>query len=69
MISAPVSQVFVVGEQSILRALRAYNFTKAQLRGELPQEGWDYVTMDSAARRLYIGRGDHIDVTLMRETL
>jgi DNA-binding beta-propeller fold protein YncE len=25
-------------------------------------EGWDYVTMDSAARRLYIGRGDHIDV-------
>ena len=25
-------------------------------------EGWDYVTMDSDARRLYIGRGDHIDV-------
>lgn len=25
-------------------------------------EGWDYVTMDSAARRLYIGRSDHIDV-------
>jgi DNA-binding beta-propeller fold protein YncE len=25
-------------------------------------EGWDYVTMDSAARRLYIGRDDHIDV-------
>jgi len=25
-------------------------------------EGWDYLTMDSAARRLYIGRGDHIDV-------
>src|SRR5713101_3044094 len=25
-------------------------------------EGWDYVTMDSDARRLYIGRGNHIDV-------
>ena len=25
-------------------------------------EGWDYVTMDSTARRLYVGRGDHIDV-------
>jgi len=25
-------------------------------------EGWDYVTMDSQARRLYIGREDHIDV-------
>jgi DNA-binding beta-propeller fold protein YncE len=25
-------------------------------------EGWDYVTMDSDARRLYIGRDDHIDV-------
>jgi DNA-binding beta-propeller fold protein YncE len=25
-------------------------------------EGWDYATMDSSARRLYIGRGDHIDV-------
>ena len=25
-------------------------------------EGWDYVTMDSDARRLYIGRADHIDV-------
>ena len=25
-------------------------------------QGWDYMTMDSAARRLYIGRGDHIDV-------
>jgi len=25
-------------------------------------EGWDYVTMDSASRRLYIGRDDHIDV-------
>ena len=24
--------------------------------------GWDYVTMDSNARRLYIGRDDHIDV-------
>jgi hypothetical protein len=40
MISAPVSQVFVVGEQSILRALRAYNVTKAQLRGELPTCLW-----------------------------
>jgi DNA-binding beta-propeller fold protein YncE len=25
-------------------------------------EGWDYVTMDSDARRVYIGRDDHIDV-------
>src|ERR1700726_80817 len=25
-------------------------------------EGWDYVTMESASRRLYIGRDDHIDV-------
>jgi len=25
-------------------------------------EGWDYVTMDSDSRRLYIGRDDHIDV-------
>src|ERR1700688_3312760 len=25
-------------------------------------EGWDYVTMDSDVRRLYIGRDDHIDV-------
>lgn len=25
-------------------------------------EGWDYVTIDSDARRLYIGRDDHIDV-------
>src|SRR5580704_30608 len=25
-------------------------------------EGWDYVTMDSESRRLYIGRDDHIDV-------
>jgi DNA-binding beta-propeller fold protein YncE len=25
-------------------------------------EGWDYVTMDSDARHLYIGRDDHIDV-------
>ena len=25
-------------------------------------EGWDYVTMDSDARRLYIGRGNDIDV-------
>jgi DNA-binding beta-propeller fold protein YncE len=25
-------------------------------------EGWDYITMDSDARRLYIGRDDHIDV-------
>src|SRR5450755_1817912 len=25
-------------------------------------EGWDYATMDSDARRLYIGRDDHIDV-------
>ncbi len=25
-------------------------------------EGWDYVTMDSDARRLYIGRDDHVDV-------
>jgi DNA-binding beta-propeller fold protein YncE len=25
-------------------------------------EGWDYVTMDSIARRLYIGRDDHIEV-------
>ncbi|HXM20113.1 MAG TPA: YncE family protein [Terriglobales bacterium] len=25
-------------------------------------EGWDYVTMDSDARRLYMGRDDHIDV-------
>jgi DNA-binding beta-propeller fold protein YncE len=25
-------------------------------------EGWDYVTMDSDARRLYIGRDDHIDI-------
>src|ERR1700676_2357028 len=25
-------------------------------------EGWDYVTMDSASRRLYIGRDNHIDV-------
>lgn len=25
-------------------------------------EGWDYVTMDNDARRLYIGRGNHIDV-------
>lgn len=25
-------------------------------------ESWDYVTMDSGARRLYIGRDDHIDV-------
>jgi DNA-binding beta-propeller fold protein YncE len=25
-------------------------------------EFWDYVTMDSDARRLYVGRGDHVDV-------
>lgn len=25
-------------------------------------EGWDYVTMDNDARRLYIGRGNHVDV-------
>jgi DNA-binding beta-propeller fold protein YncE len=25
-------------------------------------EGWDYVTIDSDTRRLYIGRDDHIDV-------
>jgi DNA-binding beta-propeller fold protein YncE len=25
-------------------------------------EGWDYVTMDSDSRRLYIGRDDHLDV-------
>src|ERR1700684_1572184 len=25
-------------------------------------EGWDYVTMDSDGRRLYIGRDDHIDI-------
>jgi DNA-binding beta-propeller fold protein YncE len=25
-------------------------------------ENWDYVTMDSVSRRLYIGRDDHIDV-------
>ena len=25
-------------------------------------EGWDYATVDAAARRLYIGREDHIDV-------
>jgi DNA-binding beta-propeller fold protein YncE len=25
-------------------------------------EGWDYLTMDSDTRRLYIGRDDHIDV-------
>jgi DNA-binding beta-propeller fold protein YncE len=25
-------------------------------------EGWDYLTMDSDARRLYIGRDEHIDV-------
>jgi DNA-binding beta-propeller fold protein YncE len=25
-------------------------------------EGWDYVTMDSDARRLYIGRDNHVDV-------
>lgn len=25
-------------------------------------EGWDYVTMDSTSRRLYIGRDDHVDV-------
>jgi len=25
-------------------------------------EGWDYVTMDSSSRLLYIGRDDHIDV-------
>jgi DNA-binding beta-propeller fold protein YncE len=25
-------------------------------------EGWDYLTMDSASRRLYIGRSDHIQV-------
>jgi DNA-binding beta-propeller fold protein YncE len=25
-------------------------------------EGWDYATIDSDARRLYIGRDDHIDV-------
>ncbi len=25
-------------------------------------EGWDYVTMDSAARLLYVGRGNHVDV-------
>src|SRR5215470_903056 len=24
-------------------------------------EGWDYLTMDSAARTLYISRGNHID--------
>ena len=23
---------------------------------------WDYVTIDSGARRLYVGRGDHVDV-------
>jgi DNA-binding beta-propeller fold protein YncE len=25
-------------------------------------EGWDYVTMDNDSRRLFIGRGNHIDV-------
>jgi len=25
-------------------------------------EGWDYINMDSAARRLYIGRGSYMDV-------
>ena len=25
-------------------------------------EGWDYVTMDSASRLLYAGRGNHVDV-------
>jgi DNA-binding beta-propeller fold protein YncE len=25
-------------------------------------EGWDYISMDSAARRLYIGRGGYLDV-------
>src|SRR5947209_19240915 len=24
--------------------------------------GWDYLTVDSQARRLYISRGDHVDV-------
>jgi YVTN family beta-propeller protein len=32
-------------------------------RWTLPEPGgWDYVTVDSAAHRLYITRGDHVDV-------
>src|SRR6202049_4985852 len=40
--------------------LSGYHLVKTIIVGGT--EGWDYVTMDSASRRLYIGRDDHIDV-------
>ena len=44
------------------KAIAAFKYTtvkKAQLGGE---GGWDYLTCDSVARRLYISRGTHVMV-------
>ena len=37
-----------------------YHIVKTIIIGSA--KGWDYLTMDSAARRLYIGASDHLDV-------
>jgi DNA-binding beta-propeller fold protein YncE len=56
--------VFVIGASAQSSTLQpgqsGYHLLKTiQVGGT---EGWDYVTMDSDARRLYIGRDDHIDI-------
>ena len=55
--------LFIVGLPPVISAAAGSSGYKILKTIHVPgTEGWDYVTMDSDARRLYIGRGNHIDV-------
>src|SRR5258708_2712433 len=56
----PLVLAAVAWTMSAMAGASGYHLLKTITVGG-PQ-GWDYLTMDSAARHLYIGRGDHIDV-------
>ncbi len=53
-------RVGVAQETPIQPGPSGYHLVKTIVVGGT--ENWDYVTMDSASRRLYIGRDNHIDV-------
>jgi DNA-binding beta-propeller fold protein YncE len=58
--TAFVLAVTLVGLAQETSSHSGYHLLKTILVGGT--EGWDYVTMDSDSRHLYVGRDDHIDV-------
>jgi DNA-binding beta-propeller fold protein YncE len=60
LVMAPLICLYAFAQSTQPQTPSGYHLLKTISVGGT--EGWDYVTIDAEARRLYIGRDDHVDV-------